>query len=112
MKLYPELIDYIRRERRTRSLWQIRVALLKDGDDVRVSTIRRICLDVPFQRSRPGRSGHFPEVRSRVLAAARAGEKTRWIAQTFGISTGTVWKWSRAAGVPFRRSNRSREFRE
>ena len=70
-RFYPELVAYIRRERRTRSLRQIRAALLADGERIAVSTIRRLSLGVPQQARNPGRRGHSPELRTEKPDTAR-----------------------------------------
>lgn len=47
---------------------------------------------------RPGRRGHSPEFRARVVAAVLRGSKVRDVAKLYTVSTGSVWLWCKAAG--------------
>lgn len=54
--------------------------------------------------SRPGRGGHSAETRASVLKAMRdTGLPIRDIAEVYEVSTGTVCKWAKEAGVGRRR---------
>lgn len=48
--------------------------------------------------NRPGRRGHSPVFRSRVVAAIVRGCKVRDVAALYRVSKGSIWIWCRAAG--------------
>lgn len=49
--------------------------------------------------TRPGRRGHSPNFRARVVAAVVRGSKVRDVARLYRVSTGSVWLWCKAAGM-------------
>ena len=50
-------------------------------------------------QARPGRGGHAVALREKVVALIAAGHPFRDVAADLGLSTGTVWAWSKKAGV-------------
>lgn len=100
--------DFIRRERKAgRTLAEIRRLCLEDGLSMCIYTVRRVARGIPSPVRTPGRAGHSPEFKARVLELLRRGEKVRWIATAAPISRRTLWEWARDAGL-LRREARHR----
>jgi len=73
----------------------IKAATAEEGQPLSLRAVKAIICDVPPPKQRTGRAGADPELKARVIRAAVSGRPHRQIAEEFGVSTASVWKWSR-----------------
>ena len=95
----PAILSRIREARARGVSYQTLVDTLQaDGWSASMATVRRWCLDIPkVGPVRTGRAGHSPELRNAVLDDYAAGMTWRAIEDKWGVSTGTLSKWTRMA---------------